>query len=57
MKSMELNLLQQKIEEAWQNRALLEDKTCRQHIREVIELLDEGKIRVAEPGLIMTRPG
>ena len=47
---MELQLLKQKIEQAWENRGLLEDKEYQQHIREVIELLDEGKIRVAQPG-------
>lgn len=47
---MEQHLLKQKIEEAWDARELLEDKEYQQHIREVIELLDEGKLRVAQPG-------
>jgi 2,3,4,5-tetrahydropyridine-2-carboxylate N-succinyltransferase len=42
--------LQHIIEETWENRALLEDKESCRAIREVIELLDEGKIRVAQPG-------
>lgn len=41
--------LQNTIEKAWDNRALLkEDKTINA-IREVISLLDSGKLRVAEP--------
>jgi len=46
---MELELLKQRIEEAWNSRELLEDNSYRQTIREVVELLDEGTIRVAEP--------
>lgn len=41
--------LQQIIEKTWEDRELLEDKESCRAIREVIELLDEGKIRVAEP--------
>jgi hypothetical protein len=37
------------IEEAWENRALLQEETTTNAIREVIELLDIGKLRVAEP--------
>lgn len=37
------------IENAWQNRELLTDKTTQTSVREVIRLLDDGKLRVAEP--------
>ncbi len=41
--------LQQIVEKAWKNRALLKDKKTTSAIREVISLLDSGSIRVAEP--------
>ncbi|MDY7393696.1 2,3,4,5-tetrahydropyridine-2,6-dicarboxylate N-succinyltransferase [Aureibaculum sp. 2210JD6-5] len=41
--------LQNNIEAAWDNRDLLKEQTTQQNIREVITLLDEGKLRVAEP--------
>ena len=41
--------IQQIIENAWENRALLKDKETTTAIREVINLLDLGKLRVAEP--------
>src|SRR3970040_2921090 len=44
-----MNPLQTIIEQAWENRALLQEKTTTDAIREVIELLDTGKLRVAEP--------
>jgi 2,3,4,5-tetrahydropyridine-2-carboxylate N-succinyltransferase len=37
------------IEEAWDERSLLEDKKTIEAIRKVIDLLDKGSIRVAEP--------
>jgi len=37
------------IESAWENRELLKDTKTQDAIREVIEQLDKGKIRVAEP--------
>lgn len=37
------------IEKAWNDRALLNDPVTQHAIKEVIEQLDEGKIRVAEP--------
>jgi len=40
--------LQQTIEAAWENRALLENKETQSAIRELIALLDSGKVRVAE---------
>ncbi|MFA7446348.1 MAG: 2,3,4,5-tetrahydropyridine-2,6-dicarboxylate N-succinyltransferase [Flavobacteriaceae bacterium] len=41
--------LQHIIEKAWENRALLQQTETQNTIREVIELLDSGKLRVAEP--------
>ena len=41
--------LQEQIEQAWQNRELLKDAAVRQTINSVIELLDKGLLRVAEP--------
>lgn len=41
--------LQNTIETAWENRDLLKEEKTKQSIREVIELLDKGKLRVAEP--------
>jgi 2,3,4,5-tetrahydropyridine-2,6-dicarboxylate N-succinyltransferase len=37
------------IEKAWENRSLLEEKQVQDTIREVVEWLDKGMIRVAEP--------
>jgi len=41
--------MQKIIEAAWENRELLKDAATQTAIREVIELLDKGKLRVAEP--------
>jgi len=41
--------LKNKIEAAWDNRELLKKADTQAAIREVLELLDKGKIRVAEP--------
>lgn len=41
--------LQQKIEAAWNDRSLLQTKETQSAIREVIDQLDKGKVRVAEP--------
>ena len=41
--------LKAQIEAAWENRELLKENTTQAHIREVIELIDKGKLRVAEP--------
>ena len=41
--------LQTIIEQAWENRALLQETTTTDAIREVISLLDQGILRVAEP--------
>ena len=37
------------IELAWDNRELLKSEHTRMAIREIIEALDKGKLRVAEP--------
>ena len=37
------------IEAAWENRELLKDKATQDAIRDVIEQLDKGSIRVAQP--------
>ena len=44
-----MNELQSIIEQAWENRALLQETKTTDAIRAVIELLDSGKLRVAEP--------
>jgi len=41
--------LQQNIEQAWNNRELLGEKSTQDAIRKVIDLLDRGELRVAEP--------
>ncbi len=44
-----MNNLQTLIEQAWEDRSLLQNENTTNAIREVIELLDTGKLRVAEP--------
>lgn len=44
-----MKTLQKAIEQAWDNRTLLKETVTQNHIREVINLLDSGKLRVAEP--------
>ena len=41
--------LQKIIEAAWENRALLEDEATREAIRAVVEAVDKGELRCAEP--------
>lgn len=41
--------LQQIIENAWENRTLLKEVATQAAIRELVERLDKGKLRVAEP--------
>lgn len=41
--------MQAYIEKIWNDRSLLKEDAAKQAIREVIELLDKGKLRVAEP--------
>ena len=44
-----MNKLQNIIEGAWDNRELLGDEAVKSAIREVVDLLDKGKLRTAEP--------
>ena len=44
-----MNSLQEIIEKAWVNRSLLKEEETTSAIRKVIDLLDEGTLRVAEP--------
>ncbi len=44
-----MNKLQQIIESAWENRDLLKKEEIQVAIRKVIDLLDSGELRVAEP--------
>lgn len=37
------------VEKAWEDRSLLKEKTTQDAIREVVDLLDKGTLRVAEP--------
>ncbi|MGH2622158.1 MAG: 2,3,4,5-tetrahydropyridine-2,6-dicarboxylate N-succinyltransferase [Sphingobacterium sp.] len=46
---MEINTLKNLVEEAWENRQLLEYKEYFEAIAFVIQMLDKGEIRVAEP--------
>tara|TARA_B110000503_G_C7150149_1_gene414813 strand:- start:379 stop:1272 length:894 start_codon:yes stop_codon:yes gene_type:complete len=48
-KIYKMQKLQTIIEQAWENRALLQESETTTAIREVIDLLDNGKLRVAEP--------
>src|SRR5215212_1839561 len=41
--------LKENIENAWQNRELLKDNTYQETVRAVIEEVDKGRLRVAEP--------
>lgn len=41
--------LQHTIEKAWEDRSLLKEASTQAAIRELLELLDKGKVRVAEP--------
>lgn len=41
--------LKEKIEKLWDNRELIQDTVLQQSVFEVVELLDKGKLRVAEP--------
>ncbi|TYP70462.1 2,3,4,5-tetrahydropyridine-2,6-dicarboxylate N-succinyltransferase [Aquimarina intermedia] len=44
-----MNKLKETIENAWSNRDLLKETQIQDAIRDVIDLLDAGKLRVAEP--------
>ncbi|GET45230.1 2,3,4,5-tetrahydropyridine-2,6-dicarboxylate N-succinyltransferase [Capnocytophaga stomatis] len=41
--------LRKKIENAWENRELLQEEDTQEAIREVVNLLDSGELRVAKP--------
>lgn len=41
--------IKKQINACWEDRSLLKDETYQAAIREVLELLDQGKLRVAEP--------
>lgn len=41
--------MQEIIEKVWDDRSLLNTKEAQEAVRETIDLLDKGKIRVAEP--------
>ncbi len=41
--------LRQVIEKAWEDRSMLQDESVQQSIRAVVEMLDKGELRVAEP--------
>ena len=43
-----MEILKKWIEDAWENRTLLQDEKVKEFISSVIELLDQGRIRVAE---------
>jgi 2,3,4,5-tetrahydropyridine-2-carboxylate N-succinyltransferase len=45
---MDTTVIQQQIEQAWQDRTLLQNTEVQATIRQVIELLDKGTIRIAE---------
>ncbi len=44
-----MQTLKNTIENAWDNRALLQEKNTQNAIREVIQLIDDGQLRTAEP--------
>jgi 2,3,4,5-tetrahydropyridine-2-carboxylate N-succinyltransferase len=44
-----MNTLRESIETAWDNRELLKEAGTQANIREVLNLLDKGELRVAEP--------
>ena len=44
-----MNKLQKIIEKAWDDKNLLKEEITKNAINEVVELLDNGKLRVAEP--------
>lgn len=46
---MTFERLQQIVEEAWENRDLLRNDDTKKAITEVVDLLDKGKLRVAQP--------
>ena len=49
LKKYTMNNLRPLIEAAWDNRALLDETTTQDAIRTLVDLLDKGDLRVAEP--------
>ena len=43
------NELRAIVEQAWENRELLHDNAVQQAVRQVIEYVDKGELRTAEP--------
>ena len=48
-KNYVMDNLKSLIETAWENRALLEENTTKEVVRTIVDLLDKGDLRVAEP--------
>jgi 2,3,4,5-tetrahydropyridine-2-carboxylate N-succinyltransferase len=44
-------MMQSTIEQAWENREMLKESSVQKTIRDVIEEIDKGRIRIAEPSL------
>jgi 2,3,4,5-tetrahydropyridine-2-carboxylate N-succinyltransferase len=44
-----MKALQELIENAWEDRSLLQEKSTQEAIQQLVELLDKGEVRVAEP--------
>ena len=44
-----MNEIRQIIEKAWDDRSLLKEQATQDTIRKVVDLLDQGELRVAEP--------
>jgi 2,3,4,5-tetrahydropyridine-2-carboxylate N-succinyltransferase len=49
IKKQTMTNLRTLIESAWENRALLQENTTKEAIRTIVDLLDKGELRVAEP--------
>lgn len=47
--NMDIQGIQSRIEQCWEDRSLLKDASMVKTIEEVVDLLDQGKLRVAEP--------
>lgn len=49
LRETEEKKMREQIEAAWENRELLKDEETKKAIREAVSLIDEGKLRCAEP--------
>ena len=47
--------LKQRIEKIWEDRSLLQSSESQELIRSVVEKLDKGELRVAEPAALAGR--